>query len=582
MLTLKKFELQISNTMVHRGREYFESGAVLDLDETGKNCWQTEVMGSENYMVEVTLFKKNNINSISCTCPYEDDICKHVVAVLFSLREQLTNTVSLKKVSPKSDFKTLLQKKSLAEYQEFILAHATKDKKFKSLFERHFADKDAGINIEGNYTKLLKGLINSYSRRGFINYESTRQLTKEINGLLDEGQQLIQKSNFRNAFILVRSVLTAIIELITYSDDSSGYIGDTIYTSIELIKVIAEAEKVATDLQDELFDFVGSCLNDPMYFDYGDFGYSLADMYYLLAVKLNKENLYLEFINNQLKLASDEGDSYKKDHFLVQKIEFLRATGNTSEAEKLVRQHLDVEDIRRGEVNTLVKKEDFHAAKKLIAEGIEIARKQKHPGTIKDWEKDLLHIAHLENDKEKIRYYTKAFAFDRGFDRTYYKQWKDTFSTSEWTEEIEKYISEKIAGVELQYQQNKGKFWYSPDTLLLDLLAPIYIEEQYWDRLLSLMSKETDLDRLLRYHDCLAKIFPLQLLAIYIPAFMRKIDTVSNRREYTDLAAKMSMVIKSIPDGKDEVIAIAEEINRKYPRRPAMVQELNKVISMHK
>ncbi|PSL50317.1 SWIM zinc finger protein [Chitinophaga niastensis] len=120
MLTLRKFELQISDTIVYRGREYYENGAVVDLEETGKDFWRAEVMGTEPYAVEVEIFKKDNIKSYSCDCPYDGDICKHVVAVLFLLREKIANTAVRKKVVPKADFGKLIQKISLEEYQEFI------------------------------------------------------------------------------------------------------------------------------------------------------------------------------------------------------------------------------------------------------------------------------------------------------------------------------------------------------------------------------------------------------------------------------------------------------------------------------
>lgn len=578
MLTLRKFELQISDTIVHRGREYYENAAVVDMEETDEGYWHAEVMGSETYTVEVKLLRKDKIESYSCDCPYDGNICKHVVAVLFLLREELTNASVIKMAPPKTDLKGLIQKISLEEYQQFILDHATKDKNFKSLFERHFADKDNSINLEEKYTKLLKSLIRSNSSGDFIDYRSVHGLANEINKLLDEGRQLVQKGNFRNAFILVRSVLTEAIELITYCDDSSGYIGDIINSSIELIMVIAGAEEMATDLREELLDFVQSAISRPIYFDYGDFGYNMVDVYQTLALKLNKEKLYLNFIDGQLKAESVHEHSYRKDYFLVRKIDFLKATGNITDAEKLVKKNLDVLDVRRGEVNSLIEKNDLPAAKKLIVEGIEIARKKGHPGTVSEWEKELLRIAILENDTKMVRHYTKQFAFDRGFTPVYYNQWKNTFSTAEWEEEIEKYIEERIKTIELQHQKNKGKIWYSSDTLLLDLLAPIYIEEKYWDRLLTLMSRETDLDRVLQYHEYLLKTYPLQLLTIYLPAFERKGDVVANRRQYADLAAKMKMVIETIPEGKDEVIAVAKEINRRYPRRPAMIEELNKVI----
>lgn len=582
MLTLKNFELQLSDKIVHRGREYYENAAVVDLEEREEGVWYAEVTGSDTYEVEVRVLRKNTITSYSCDCPYEGDICKHVVAVLFLLKEEISKASALKKGDPQKDFKTLLQKISLEEYQEFILSHAAGNEKFRSLFERYFADKDGDKDIGKSYTQHLKSLIGSNSRGDFIDYRSVRGLAMEINGLLDEGRILLEKDNFHNAFILARTVLTEVMDLITYCDDSGGYIGDIINSAIALIKVIVEEEKVMTDVQAEIFSFIQSAVSLPVYFDYGDFGYNMLDVYFTLAIKLNKQASYLNFIDDQIKKTSKDEHSYRKEYFLVRKVAFLNAIGNFSDAQALLQENLDIVDIRRGEVSRLVEKNDFSSAKQLIVEGIELARKKDHPGTVRQWEEALLHIAVLENDRDTIRYYTKHFAFDRGFHQIYYNQWKSSFGIDEWEEEIEKYIEERIAGIALQYQKNKGKLWYSPDTLLLDVLAPIYIEEKYWDRLLSLMSQEIDLDRLLQYHDHLLNIYPIQLLTLYLPAFERKGDIVGNRREYTDLAGKMMMVIETIPEGKDEVIAIAEELCRKYPRRPAMVQELNKVIEMRR
>jgi hypothetical protein len=580
MFTLKNFELQVSDKIIHLGREYYENGAVVNLDETEIGVWHAEVMGKDTYEVVVKLFRRNKIESYSCDCPYDGDVCKHVVAVLFVLREELVNASVPKKTNPKIDFKELVQKISIEEYQAFILTHAAGDKEFKSFFERYFSDKDNKIDVGKSYTKHLKKLIRDNSDGDYVDYRSIHRLTNEINRLLDEGRQLIQKGHFRNAFILIRSVLTEIIELVTYSDDSSGSIGDIIFSSIELIKEVAETEGVRTDLLEELFSFVGSAVRSAVYFEYGDFGYSMVDVYYTLAMKIGKEKLYLKYIDEQLKVSSVDEESYKERYFLVRKIDFLKATCKISEAEMLVRKNLHVVDVRQGEVNRLIGERKLEAAKELIVEGIEIARKNEHPGTVAQWKKNLLDIAVLESDKKVIRHYTKEFAFDRGFHLIYYNQWKSTFTIVEWEEEIENYIAEKIAVVELQYQKNKGKAWYSPDTLLLDLLAPIYIEERYWDRLLSLMSKESDLNRLIQYHHYLVNIYPMQLLALYLPAFEHRGDIAGNRREYSDLAIKMIMVMETIPEGKDEIIAVANELNRKYYRRPAMIEELNRVINM--
>lgn len=87
MLTLRNFELQFHHTMIYRGRDYFEHGAVEGLRETDKNCWTAQVKGSEVYSTTVQLSAEQEITFTACNCPYDQGICKHVIAVLFALKK---------------------------------------------------------------------------------------------------------------------------------------------------------------------------------------------------------------------------------------------------------------------------------------------------------------------------------------------------------------------------------------------------------------------------------------------------------------------------------------------------------------
>ncbi|MBF0232335.1 MAG: SWIM zinc finger family protein, partial [Desulfamplus sp.] len=68
-----------------RGKEYFESDAVMDLEKRGNTIF-AEVEGSDydSYEVKVKI-DGEKIASTSCTCPYDwGGICKHIVAVLLN------------------------------------------------------------------------------------------------------------------------------------------------------------------------------------------------------------------------------------------------------------------------------------------------------------------------------------------------------------------------------------------------------------------------------------------------------------------------------------------------------------------
>ncbi|QHT70786.1 hypothetical protein GXP67_31130 [Rhodocytophaga rosea] len=581
MLTLENFETHISSAILQRGKQYYQNQAVVSLEETGEDTWQAEVEGSQTYQVELTLKKGNEITDYFCDCPYDGETCKHTVAVFFALREQMPTMKSKRKEkkSGKNIFENLLQSITAKEYQDFIRTYAQKHKDFKTEFELYFASKDERIDVAKKYVDLISKMIRKHSNRGFIDYRASFTLAREVDKLLGSGSEFISKNNFKDAFTVSRVVLKAMMEAITQSDDSAGNLGGTIFSAVELMGSVAEAEKAAIELKEQMFDFLKEELNNKIYFDYGDFGYQMLDIFQSLAIGLNKSNKFLQFIDAQILQLTGRYDDYRRDTLRTLKIEFLEATGKSGEAQKMVQQNLDIVEVRQGEVNKAIEKKDYIAAKKLIGEGITIAQGKDHPGTVAAWERELLRIAYLEKDTDTIRHYTRHFAFDRGFTLEYYKQWKATYNQQEWKQVIEKYISDTIKWVTDKWANDKNKFWHPLHPPLLQILAPIYIQEGYWERLLALVQKENGLETVLQFHTYLAPHYPDELLQMYLPAFEKYGQKADGRSAYADLARKMIRVMKDIPKGKDKIKAIAQNLKEQFPRRPAMLEELNKVLS---
>jgi uncharacterized Zn finger protein len=135
MLTLDNFETQIDSAIVQRGRNYYSNGSVISIEENDDNTWTAEVEGTETYTVEITLENKT-VTDYLCGCPYDGGTCKHVVAVLFTLRDELGSRKKNGKSDKKKDvFESILQSISQEEEQDFIRSYATRNKNFKTEFE---------------------------------------------------------------------------------------------------------------------------------------------------------------------------------------------------------------------------------------------------------------------------------------------------------------------------------------------------------------------------------------------------------------------------------------------------------------
>jgi hypothetical protein len=579
MFGIDNFDKEISATIVQRGKDYFENEAVSELEETD-GVWSAEVLGTDDYSVEVRLDDRGTVTGWSCDCPYDGSICKHVVAVCFAIRQERIHATQSSAKKTKTGFAALLDKITMDEYKSFILHYAAENKDFKTKFELAFSDK-SDMDVGKKYAELIRKIIRRHSDHGLLDYHATISVSREIGRLIRDGQKMIAGENFLGAISLAEACLKELSEAIGESDDSNGELGGTMDDAIALLDTCACSNTAAIELKERIYTFLETELQQDTYFDYGDFGYDMFVVFRNLAVQLSHTDEFVRFINQRIEkrqAADSYSGEYRREFFLKQQIDFYRETGREDLREKMELKHLDIVEIRKQKVRQAIDNRDFRAAKQLINDGIRVAESKGHPGTVAAWQKELLHIAVLENDMDTIRQWSRHFAFDGGFSKEYYWQWKQTYSASEWPSILEKLIADKIAAVDRQFAGRKSIFFGSLQKQYLPYLAPFYIEEQMWDRLLLLVQSECSLNVLLRYHSFLSKRYPAEMLEMYLPALTTQGEYVSDRKAYAELAGYMQKVMHDIPEGKSRIEELARTLIAKNPRRPAMIEELKQVL----
>ena len=223
---------------------------------------------------------------------------------------------------------------------------------------------------------------------------------------------------------------------------------------------------------------------------------------------------------------------------------YNRNTNKDSSADQLIQSNKHLTEVRRFVVEELIAQNKIDKAKALLNEGIDIATKQNHKGLVVRWEKLLLQIAEMQNDMQTSRSYLERFAFESSFNKEYYKKSKNSFSVQEWPIVIEN----KITAIENNILKLLKTITYQkPDHFLLLSLGPIYVEEKMDNRLLKLVQNQTELHAALIYHAYLCKIFPEELIKIYLPLLESNAASCSERSDYKRLLQIVYMIIKDIP-----------------------------------
>jgi len=561
MLTIDNFDTQLAKTEIQKGRHYFDRKAVLYAEQDSQGVWQAEVEGTETYSVSIELDKKE-LADTQCDCPVEGPYCKHVIAVLFFVREELKKPKSKPgRESKKLTIEGLLAKTTTDELRQFLIQQAASDKVFASRLQLYFADKDERIDLGKQYTDLLKKAIRDNSDRGFVDYRATFKLAKEVDKVIGAGDELLNKGNLRDAITVGRVVATVMMEVVKTCDDSAGNIGGTVWGGMNLLHEVAKSDNLAPPLREQLYAWAAENLANKTFADYGDYDAALLDVAKTLACQLAEPEQFVQLLDTMTKRYSDKYDSYSRDRFAKLKIDFLRQLGRTAEADQLTEASLDVVAIRDKVLDQAIANEQWERVGELIQGGINVAQKLGHPGTVSHWEKRLLEVAKLRHDSHTIRRLAKHFTFDRhSFDNSYYQQWKETFTAEEWPDEF----SSLVRSIEKQItdgQQDAQHRWgYSLNGERFRQLMPLYRAEKQWAEVTNLLHDDPTLDNIERLHDELAPRYPAELLALYVPILTKWGAIANGRQDYNKLAQTIKKVRTEVAGSQPAMDALVQNL----------------------
>ena len=129
----------------------------------------------------------------------------------------------------------------------------------------------------------------------------------------------------------------------------------------------------------------------------------------------------------------------------------------------------------------------------------------------------------------------------------------------------------------MEARKNRNSHWWSKSNSLLKRLAPIYVAERQWGELFKLVEAYPSLDVLLTYAKYLASDFPAELIDFFVPALIIAGDRADSRSGYAQVASNMKIVLKLLPTGKIKILEAAQTLRAKYPKRPAMLDELKTI-----
>lgn len=250
------------------------------------------------------------------------------------------------------------------------------------------------------------------------------------------------------------------------------------------------------------------------------------------------------------------GNDYEIGRWTIRMVEIMTQQRSNDEVDLFLEERLQIHGVRSYLVNRYVDNKAFDKAVKLLKEGIEVD--SESPGLVSKYEHKLKDIYKLTGDDEAYEEALWSLLTDKPWQALeQFNELKEFYPADEWEKQRE-LAFEKLA------------------PLPHANLAPLFLSEKMYDRLLQDVLESGRIDRIQEYEDILKPMYPQELLDQYEKLIHFKAKSASNRGQYRAVVRDLK-AMKKYPGGEEVVRQIVEDWQSVYNRRPAMIDELSKL-----
>ena len=551
------FEKLFDEKILKRGYNYYLEDAVHNVTRNG-NHYEGLVYGTEIYEVQIEIDDNGNVEDMDCDCPYaEENNCKHMVALLYYL-ENDGKIESKKAIKNTDNYDKILDKISENEIKEFVLEKIYENFDFQNEFRSYFVQYFEKTPKKVYEKRIAQSIYQAIGRKGFIEYNETYKFSNAMYDYIQEANNLIKHNEYQVPFWIASLILEELPDLPI--DDSDG---TTSYVESECVEVIEKIlEKCKNDsVINEIFNWIIESIKNDTLGDYSDGIEKILDEYFIEDKFVNERLKIIDEKIQELEQKEDHYSEYKLEELIKTKIALLYHLDMNKEAIKTIKENIYYVPIRRMLIEIERENGNIDNVEKLLKEGMKIALKRGHYGTVTYYIEELLLIYKEQNQKEKYKNLVEEtlFKYSRGSFK-YYKKLKDLYTEEQW-----KNMRDNI----IKILESDGEGYHRDD------LRQIYIEEQYYEKLYHSVMSTPLFEIVVKYEKYLKKDFEKQLLEEYQKIVNEK-AIFTGKRNYEDVR-KILQHMKTLKNGEKLVEKMVEEYKIKYANRRLMLEELNKI-----
>jgi uncharacterized Zn finger protein len=538
-MLLSNIEKYIDHTILKRGFQYYESGRVEDLDEIVPGQYEATVSGTEEYFVEVRI-EENKIVDSYCNCPYDySHICKHQTAVFFAIKNEND------RVHKKQELPALLKQLRKDELIELLLDLANEKTNVKQ--QLLFLLSKSTDELESSEI-LIKEYINKAKIDGFIHYDQTDFAVAGAEQVLHKAQKKLTANEIETAVKLSILVLSHIVEMTQFCDDSSGTVGQIINEAIFTIKdAVEEGLDILTfDERNQLLSII---LKEALHSRYIEINDEWSHDLIRACIPFSdipEQRVAIERTLTNMLDASQ--DSWNFSSIKSIQLDIIELNDEAEDVERFIFNNLAWSDFRDKAINSCIQKSQYKKALEICLEG----EKKDHDkrGLLSQWKNYRYVVYEKMNDLKKQK--DIAYELLLQGEYKYFNILKKLTPKKEWERDFYQ-ILPKL----------KESYIYTD----------ILIEENQMELLLDYCSIHSY--KFFELYPYLIKDYPNEVSRLFTVFIKNEVKYVSNRSGYRKVCGLLKVYKKAC--GIEKVNYLTKELKETYKKRPAFIDELNKV-----
>ncbi len=535
-----KWEKLFKSRILERGYEYYQKGKV-EILHYSEDTLEAVVSGSEDYNVSI-YSEDGEIEDMYCDCPYASDEnkCKHMAAALYALED-------LPEISEHDpdDINDLINEASPELMKEFLIKSMTYNEDLKYKFIRFLKARRKEISIS-EYKEHLEYLLISYADGGdHIDYRYSFQFFNEADELLTECTDiLIAEKRYYDAYDIVKYYW---YKLSIADIDDDGNFSIFYDTCMEIFKEITQSADI--EIKRRIFNELTDMLSTKS-------EHIFEMIFEFISTGFDENEFLLKMLEYTDKRLAKKDTPERRKKWILYRLQLMdKLNYSDDDILEYSRKYIEFREIKEYLTERFIAKGNNEAAIKIIEEtlGSEV-------NSI--YESQRLHLELKElykqtNDREK--YIKELWVIltqlcISGMD--IYREFKSLFAPDEWEEDRELLYSS------MKYQH---------------MLPEYFVEEKLYDRLASYVFTNKNEYLIEEYETYLADEYHELILAEYAEYLNKSAEQSADRSTYQRWADKL-IHMKKLKGGKECVAEIIENWKTLYRNRPAMMQEIDRVI----